>query len=215
MTRVALNAALRRAATIAALFQVVGSDFSSHRIIRTTSDFVRGFCSVNNLSECRHACRDGLKAQGCFKQHGTLDALLCKDGAAAKAAAAAAYISEAHRSLQPGGYFLAVSFGQPETRIKHITANAPWHSVVSERILIANKPCCYLYVATKATAAAATTAAATAAVVVAAAEASCSSGSSSSVNIQQLEQQQLQQQCSEAVVAVRFSIASGSDSISI
>jgi hypothetical protein len=91
---------------------------------------------------------------------GTLDALLCKDGAAAKAAAAAAYISEAHRSLQPGGYFLAVSFGQPETRIKHITANAPWQSVISERILIVGKPCCYLYVATKAAAGAAVAAAA-------------------------------------------------------
>jgi hypothetical protein len=96
----------------------------------------------------------------CISQ-GTLDALLCKDGAAAKAAAAAAYISEAHRSLQPGGYFLAVSFGQPETRIKHITANAPWQSVISERILIANKPCCYLYVATKAVAAITAAAAAT------------------------------------------------------
>ncbi|KAG5179699.1 S-adenosyl-L-methionine-dependent methyltransferase [Tribonema minus] len=80
---------------------------------------------------------------------GTLDAMLCKDPPQAKACAAAALTAEAHRVLRPGGTYIIVSFGQPETRLSHIRGSAPWTSVTFQKIPLAGHPHIWLYCATK------------------------------------------------------------------
>lgn len=53
----------------------------------------------------------------CILDKGTLDSVLCGDNSTANAARACA---EASRVLKPGGNFIVISYGQPESRLTYL-----------------------------------------------------------------------------------------------
>ena len=68
---------------------------------------------------------------GAVVDKGTLDSLLCGEAATA---AAARYAAEASRVLRPGGVFIVVSFGGPDSRLAYLDKAAHRWTVTVHRV---------------------------------------------------------------------------------
>jgi SAM-dependent methyltransferase len=104
--------------------QVVNTDISPVVIAQMRADAaacsnqLRTNCSWE-VADCRAMPQYADDSFGTVVDKGTLDAVLCSGTGLGDARC---YVSETHRVLAPGGAFLLISLGQPETRLSVLRA---------------------------------------------------------------------------------------------
>eukprot|EP01121_Diplochlamys_sp_Union-15-3_P016364 TRINITY_DN5551_c0_g1_i2.p1 TRINITY_DN5551_c0_g1~~TRINITY_DN5551_c0_g1_i2.p1 ORF type:complete len:216 (+),score=28.18 TRINITY_DN5551_c0_g1_i2:69-650(+) len=104
--------------------------------------------STKNLEFRRMDCRSLEFSDNTFDgviDKGTMDTIMCGDNSFVNAAK---MLNQIHRVLKPGGVFMEITYGAPETRVEHFENISGW-TLEKEILKKQSEGCHYLYILTK------------------------------------------------------------------